>query len=294
MTMKSHHPFPFEQEADWRRNRRLVRSGFKDLEYLPRSRTGWNATLAAHAYSARRQIAGTVDLNLWAAMHGCPASARYNELSEDALVLWHGTSAARAERIAQFGLFHKGGLWTTLEPRIAHGYTRWRAHDYGAGSATVVLLLDRREIKPGINCEQEGPEVFRFHSGLPPENIEYMLWDDRIEFSGKQKAELPKPWGMARFKKKEGRWVPRSRPPVRFDDEHTYSDVEEWLHLSIGRILATLGSASAIEVFSSLYSTILPWDALEHEEILRALERLCDVSRRRRGVKQFQARRGNQ
>jgi hypothetical protein len=89
------------------------------------------------------------------------------------------------------------------------------------------------------------------------------------------------------FKKKEGRWVPLSRPPVRFDDEHAYSDLGEWLYLSIERILSTLGSACAIEVFSSLYATINPWEALEHAAIFTALERLCHVSRHRRGIRQF-------
>lgn len=279
----------FKQRTDWRKNRKLVRRGFKDLEYLPRSRTGWNATLAAYAYSIRRQIAGAraPDLNRWAAMHGCPASARYEESGENALVLWHGTSAARAEQIARFGLFHKRGVWTTLEPKIAHGFSRSRGRDYRAGSATVVVLLDGREVRPDVHYDAETPEVLRFHSALPPESIEYILWDDRIEFLGEEKAKYPKPWGMARFKKKGGQWVPRSRPPVRFDDKHRYNNLEEWLHLSIDRILSTLGPAAAIEVFSSLYSTIDPWKALEHEAVFRALERLCHVSRRRHGTKQF-------
>ncbi len=287
MRLRSCNFSAFEEKIDWHRNRKLVRSGFKDLEYLPRSSTGWNATLAAHAYSARRRISGTADLNLWAVMHGCPASARYCELGENALVLWHGTSEKRAVQINQVGLFHKRGLWTTLEPKIAHAYTRSRASNYRAGSATVVLLLDRREVKPGINYEQESVDIFRFHSGLPPESIEYILWDDRIEFLDKEKAKQPRPWGIGCFKRRGGRWMPRSQPPVRFDDEHNYSDLEGWLHLSIRRILSELGSASAIEIFSSLYSTIDPWEALEHEEIFGALERLCDVHRCRRGIKHF-------
>jgi hypothetical protein len=42
-----------------------------------------------------------------------------------------------------------------------------------------------------------------------------------------------------------------------------------------------------IEIFSPLYSTIDPWKALEHEAVFRALERLCHVSGRRHGSKQF-------
>lgn len=73
---------------------------------------------------------------------------------------------------------------------MAHGYSRGRASEYKAGSATVVLLLDRREIKQGINYDLEGPEVLRFRTGLPPENIEYILWDDRIEFLGERNGQI--------------------------------------------------------------------------------------------------------
>ena len=99
-------------------------------------------------------------------------------------MFWPGTSATRFEWITLFGLFHKRGFWTPLDPKIAHGYTRRRASEYGVGSATVVLLLDRREIKPGIDYNQQGSDIFRFHAGMPPENIEYILWDDRIQFLG--------------------------------------------------------------------------------------------------------------
>ena len=285
--MRCEYPPPPVTTTDWSKNRKLVRDGFKDLEYLPRSRTGWNATLAAHAYSVRRRIAGRADLNQWAVMHGCPASARYSELGESALVLWHGTSMVRAKKIAQYGLAHKRGVWTTLEPTIAHGFSRNRAREYTTGAATVVVLLDDREVRPGIHYDWETPHVLRFHSALPPESIEYILWDDRIECLGERRIKHPSPWGVARFKKKSGRWVPLSQPPVRFDDEHAYSDVEEWMHLSIRRILSTLGSASAIEIFSSLYSTADRWEALEHEAIFEALERLCNVKRGRSGFRQF-------
>jgi hypothetical protein len=46
-------------------------------------------------------------------------------------------------------------------------------------------------------------------------------------------------------------------------------------------------TAAAIELFSSLYATIHPWDALTHDDIFRALEHLCDEPRQRRGFKQF-------
>ena len=88
-----------EDEEPWNRNRRMVKRGYLDLAYLPKSKTGWNATLASLSFYERLRHCGGADLNLWATMHGCPGSARYADLGEDALVLWHGTSAARAHKI---------------------------------------------------------------------------------------------------------------------------------------------------------------------------------------------------
>lgn len=283
--MEFQHPFDFDEGPDWSPNQKLVRAGFRDLKYLPRS--GWNATLAAHAYAARRQFSRSADLNLWATMHNAPASARYEALAEDALVFWHGTSAPRAEKIAQFGLFHKRGLWATSEPRIAHGYTRIRSHTYKAGAAIIVLVLDRTSVKEGVHYHHNSPEIFRFHSRIPPEAIEYILWDDRVEFVGAQQAKSPKRWGTARFKKVEDQWYPRSHPPVRFDNEHTYDDKEGWLRLSIQRILSTLQSALAVEIFSSLYATIAPWEVLTHTDIFSALEDVCGLPRRRGRSQRF-------
>jgi len=278
-------PYPLapQEGPDWRKHRKLAARGLRDLEYLPRSRTGWNATLAAHAFSVRRRLAGQADLNLWAAMRACPPSARYERLGRDALVLWHGTSAARAEKIARHGLFHKRGVWATVEPRIAHGYTRGRSSRFSVGSAMVVLVLDGEDMPAAFERQGRGGLIFRFHAALPPECVEYVLYDDRIEFVGGERAERPRPWGAARFKKRHGRWVPCSRPPVRFEEDHTYRTLDEWLELSIRRVLATLGPASGVEVFSCLYATIEPTEALEHRAIFAALDRLCGKPRPCRG-----------
>jgi len=267
----------FEDETDWRKNRKLVREGFKGLGYLPKRRAGWNATLCAMAYSARRRLAGSADLNLWAAMHGVPPSGRYDQFGDEALTLWHCTSAVRAEKIREHGLIHKRGVWAATDPSIAHGYTRGRSRAFGAGSAMVVFVVsgDRWEDK----ATAVGPTIAMFHQNIPPECIQYILWSDRIEFVGGEKARTPTRWGAAWFKKQGRRWVPRSRPPVRFDRGRSYSDLDEWLDLSIRRILETLGEAAAVEVFSSLYATVDPWAALEHRQVFAALERLCEHKR---------------
>jgi len=150
----------------------------------------------------------------------------------------------------------------------------------------VVLLISRDAWQD--RAEAESADIVRFHESVPRECVEYILWDDRIEFLGSAGAVRPKPWGTARFKKREGQWIPRSRAPVRFDAQHSYVDFDDWLKLGIRRILGVLGAATAIEVFSSLYAMIDPWDALDHERVLDALEDLCGPPKQaRRGLKQF-------
>ncbi len=275
----------FDDATDWKKARKLIRRGLRDLEYLPRGKCAWNATLAALSYGWRRAACGSADLNLWAAMHAAPPSRRYLELGSDGLVLWHGTSAVRAGKIREHGLFSRSGVWSATEPRIAHGYTRGRSRVPGAGSAMVVILISRSEWDTRATPEHDN--ILRFHERVPPECIEYILWPDRVEFVGLRRAAGPRAWGIARFKRVAGRWVPRSRPPVRLDAERTYATFEEWLELSIRRILATVGPAAAIEVFSSLYATIDPTDALEHERILDVLERLCGPPSSTRAGKRF-------
>jgi hypothetical protein len=75
--------------------------------------------------------------------------------------------------------------------------------------------------------------------------------------------------------------VPRSKPPVRLDARRSYSDLDEWLTLSIRRIGEALGTFAAVEVFSSLYATIDPWDALTHRQVFDAIDRLCGGCKRR-------------
>ena len=275
-------PIP-QPRVVWRKDRAAAREGFKDLSYLPPGRAAWNATLAAHAWSARRCLTPRPDFGLWAATHNLPLAAHHAAMGDHAFILWHGTSAARVAGIREHGLFRKQGVWAAFEPTIAHGFARGRAAETDAGSAMAVRVVDRRTVREGVDYSYDGPEIICFHASLAPDCIAYLLLDDRIEFLGGEKAREPKPWGVARFKRVEGRWTPLSHPPVRFDSRRMYATLDEWIELSIRRILAALGRAGAIEVFSSLYATIEPWDALTHDAVFAAIERLCDVRQGRRG-----------
>lgn len=166
----------------WRKNKRLVESGYADLAYVPSGKSGWDATLAALAYGVRMDADGGVpDLNAWAARHGAAPSAVYEDLGESAWVLWHGTSRARAEKIAEHGLFHKRGVWAAVHPAIPHGFCRDRSERFTTEGAVVCLVLDRAACVEGRDYEIETAEnVIRFHHGLPPEVAQYILVHDEI------------------------------------------------------------------------------------------------------------------
>ncbi len=185
--------------------------------------------------------------------------------------MWHGTTAGRAEKIREHGLAHKRGVWAATAPRIAHGYTRGRSAAFGAGSAMVVVLIDKFAWDARGTREHE--DIARFHEPIPAACIEYILYADRIEFCGSA-ARRPRPWGKARFRRKEGRWVPQSRTPVRLDARRQYETFEQWLELSVGRVLEAFGEVAAVEVLSVLYATLDPWRALDHRDALAAIERL--------------------
>ena len=184
-------------------------------------------------------------------------------------------------KIREHGLACKRGVWATTAPSIAHGYTRARARMFQAGSAMIVLVLSKNAWDGRASLDTA--TIARFHQSIPPECIEYIIWSDRIEFAGSQKARRPRPWSIARFKPRWPSWTTRSRPPVRSDDGEPYANLDEWLDLSLRRIGKTLGTFAAVEVFSSLYATTDPWEAVTREQIFGALRRLCRVVRRIQG-----------
>jgi len=277
----------------WKANRPLLEAGFSDLRYLPRERCGWDATLAALAYGIRAQLERRLpDLNAWAAQHGNAASGRYQELGPEALVLWHGTSRERADRIAEHGLFHKRGLWTTTSPHLAHGFTRGRSERFGVEGAMVCLVVDRGAIAEGRDYELEGKgDILRFHHGLPVEVVEYVLVHEEVRSTGQARARRHGVWPQARFRKQGGEWVPVQKSPVRYSDGATYTTPREFARLCVLRLLAELQELAALEVFSTLYATLQPWDALSHQDLFALVEEHCLPARQiRRTCRSLRAR----
>ena len=257
----------------WKRNKTDIAEECRDLEWLPRHRCGWDCTLSSLAFGMRMEIPGAVaDLNAWASRHGAPPSARYAELGERALVLWHGTSRQRADKIAEHGLFHKRGLWTARRPRISHSYCRSRSERFGTDGAMVCIVLDQSHLVEGQDFTTEaGGSILRFHHPLPPDVVEYVLTHQEICFTGIERAASPRPWPTARYKHVSGGRIPVQRPPVRFLDSDGFSTLGEFLDLCLARLAGELGPFSAIEAFSVLYSLVRPWDCLEHRQIMDLL-----------------------
>jgi hypothetical protein len=276
----------------WKKNKKLLARGFHDLEYLPRDRCGWDCTLSSLAYGLRAALASrTPDLNAWAARHGAQASVRYAEFGGDAMVLWHGTSLPRAEKISEHGLFHKRGLWTTLNPFTAHSYCRGRSARFDTEGAMICLVLDRREILEGRDFEFEGREgnILRFHCRLPAEVVEYVLTNQEIRFTGPRRALHAAPWPDARFKEENGKWVPIRQTPVRYSDEASYSSLREFLELSLEHLLTEVDETTALEIFSVLYAMVRPWEALSHGEIFALIEEQCIACPKRHRWQTFRA-----
>ena len=261
----------------WRVNKKIIAAGFADLKYLPRTRGGRDATLACLAYGARLgQPPDQPDLNAWAARHGTTPSRRYEDLGDSALVLWHGTSRERAEKIRRHGLFHRRGLWTARDPRIPHAFCRGRSERFGVEGAVLCLVLDRNSLVEGddYTVDRQG-NVHRFHHGLDPEVVEYVLVHDAIEFTGEARARHCQPWHVGRFKKRQGRWVPMQHAPVRYGAATSYSSLSEFLALCVDRLLAEFGEVTTLEIFSTVYGCVQPWEALEHQAVFDVIELRC-------------------
>lgn len=274
----------------WKKNTAIAQEGYRDLAYLPRGRSQWDFTMGALAYGARRDLDSEMpDLCQWAARHNAPASARFAELGRHALVLWHGTSRQRAEKIVEHGLFSKGGLWTTTDPFVAHSCARCRSERYATEGAMVCLVLDRRQLEDGRDCTAEDDRILRFHHGLPGEAVEYVLTHEAISFTGSRAEALVRRWPAARFRKQEGHWAPVQAVPVRYSQEESYSSLGEFAVLTLRRLLRELGRLAAVEAFSTLYSLVSPMEALTHDLVFGLLDDV-GASRAKGGRRVFLAR----
>jgi len=265
----------------WKRSKSDLAHDFPDLAFVPRGKSAWDCTLAGLAYGVRMDIPQALpDLNAWAARHGIPGSKLYETLGDAAMVLWHGTSRQRAEKITEHGLFHKRGLWAARHPNVPHSFCRMRSDRFGTEGAMVCLVLDRTQLTEGRDFQVEtNGNIVRFHHGLPPDVVQYVLIREEIRYAGSGQASESRPWPGARFKHSSGQWLPLQRSPVRFSESQTFSTLPEYERLCICKILNELNGASPLEVLSALYSLVTPWESLRHGDILELLESLSSQTR---------------
>jgi hypothetical protein len=80
------------------------------------------------------------------------------------------------------------------------------------------------------------------------------------------------------------------KPPVRYSDAAAYTSATEFAALCIDRLLLELGEITALEMFSTVYSTIDPWEAIAHSELLDLVDRKCVPHRHRNKWQTFRAR----
>lgn len=85
-------------------------------------------------------------------------------------------------------------------------------------------------------------------------------------------------------------WVPQQQPPVRCDDARDYATLAQFCEHCLDDLLADLGPVTALEVSSTLYALIEPWDALEHDAVFDLLDRRCVDHRRAARLRTFRPR----
>ncbi len=263
--------------------RRSLRRRLKLDELLRGPKGEWDFLHIAEAYAARQQRGADSSLSDFAVEHGALASPLYEETRERNLVLWHGTSLERAERILEHGFFHCKGVWMAVRTSTPLSFARNRAREFDGRPAILVSVIDLDRYREGEHFEERRSET-RFTDDVPPDVVQYLLTDREFRYVGRGRVrgyELPAKPG---FTRKDGRWIVPTRNPATFDARLglTYRTVGEWLDLKLGRFFAEQRRATALEAFCVVYANCLPTEAIGREEVAGWLMRECGTAGRSR------------
>ncbi len=264
-------------------SRRSVKRRLK-LDGFLRGRKGeWDFLHIAEAYAARQQRRADCSLNDFAVEHGALASPLYEETKERNLVLWHGTSLERAEKILEHGFFHCKGVWMAVKTSTPLSFARNRAREFDGRPAILVSVIDLDRYREGVDFEARGREA-RFTDDVPPDVVQYLLTDREFRYVGTGRVrgyELPT---KASFARRDGRWVVPTQNPATFDARLglTYTTVGEWLDLKLGRFFAEQPRATALEAFCAVYANCQPAEAIGREEVAGWLMSECETAGRGR------------
>jgi len=258
--------------------RRLKLDGF-----LRGPKGKWDFLHIAEAYAVRQQRRADCSLNDFAVEHGALASPLYEETKERNLVLWHGTTLERAEKILEHGFFHCKGVWMAVKTSTPLSFAQNRAREFDGRPAILVSVIDLDRYREGVHFEGRWRET-RFTDDVPPEVVQYLLTDREFRYVGTGRVrgyELPT---KASFARKDGEWVVPTRNPATFDARLglAYTTVGEWLDLKLGRFFAEQRRATALEAFCAVYANCQPAEAIGREEVAGWLMSECGTAGRSR------------
>ena len=264
-------------------SRKRLRRRLKLDELLRGPKGKWDFLHIAEAYAARQQRGAESSLSDFAVEHGALASPLYEETKERNLVLWHGTSLERAERILEHGFLHCKGVWMAVRTSTPLSFARSRAREFDGRPAILVSVIDLDRYRGGEHFEERRSET-RFTDDVPPDVVQYLLTDREFRYVGRgrmRRYELP---AKPNFARRDGRWIVPTRNPATFDARLglTYTTVGEWLDLKLGRFFAEQQRATALEAFCVVYANCVPTEAIGREEVAGWLMRECETAVRSR------------
>jgi hypothetical protein len=271
-----------ERHSQRNLSRTRLRRRLKLDDLLRGPKWEWDFLHIAEAYAARQQREGDVSLNEFAVGHGGLASALYEETREHNLVLWHGTSVERAEKILEHGFFHYRGVWMALNTSTPLGFARNRAAQSEGRPAILISVIDLDVYVPGVHFDLTND--VRFRDDVPPEVIQYVLTDRDLRFVGRGRVRKYRHAAKARFVHRDGRWVAPTQNPAIFDaqSDETYRTSNEWLDLKLRQFFAARDRATPLEAFCAVYATCNPTQAIPRDTVAQWLAANCEIRGRSR------------
>ncbi|MFQ6078164.1 MAG: hypothetical protein ACE5NJ_03385, partial [Thermodesulfobacteriota bacterium] len=132
-------PFRTAGAAD---QRPALRRKLSQLSFLKGRKDQWNLTLIARSYECHIGREPNLSLNDFVTLYGAPPSRLYGQTRRHNLILWHGTTLERAEKILEHGFAHFKGVWMDQGISTPFSFARSRAEQFDAVPAILVSIID--------------------------------------------------------------------------------------------------------------------------------------------------------
>lgn len=146
----------------------------------------WKETWIAVEYQRRRKRDANYSFQQFIAEQGLLLTDDCANL-EGKLLLWHGTTAERAQAILQDGFCRLKGTWMTENARQAHSIAHFQAKRWKGLPAILISVVDFRQLKEETDFEVESPGVYVFRFRVSPKVIQYLLTPDGLQMVGRAK-----------------------------------------------------------------------------------------------------------